>query len=291
MSSNNLGFNSSSNNLNQINQSSNSLNNNNNNNNNNNLNIINLLPQRRVPLIEVNPQLSNNSSSNNRLFNNQINNLNQRYNNNNNLLLRYFNSNNSNINNNQEENNNEPINEVSPMEVDNQILYTRYETEEEEIKEKIQSVINLLEMQFNKPEYEIDFQLIYSKCYDICLHWKSNELFQEVEKLLKNIVLNFLEEIKKLNDEEPNYNFMNRFVSKFQFFSKKNKQMSDALSYMDKIYRQNLVATGGINNSMKDEDSISLKNIYLLIYHIFLFLYSVIRPSSTFNPHALYGSQ
>ena len=275
MSSNNLGFNSSSNNLNQINQSSNSLNNNNNNNNNNNLNIINLLPQRRVPLIEVNPQLSNNSSSNNRLFNNQINNLNQRYNNNNNLLLRYFNSNNSNINNNQEENNNEPINEVSPMEVDNQILYTRYETEEEEIKEKIQSVINLLEMQFNKPEYEIDFQLIYSKCYDICLHWKSNELFQEVEKLLKNIVLNFLEEIKKLNDEEPNYNFMNRFVSKFQFFSKKNKQMSDALSYMDKIYRQNLVATGGINNSMKDEDSIIGFNAMKIYYENLIFSDSI----------------
>ena len=275
MSSNNLVFNSSSNNLNQINQSSNSLNNNNNNNNNNNLNIINLLPQRRIPVIDMNPQLSNNSSSNNRLLNNQINNLNQRYNNNNNLLLRYFNSNNSNINNNQEENNNEAINEVSPMEVDNQVIYTRYETEEEEIKEKIQSVINLLEMQFNKPEYEIDFQLIYSKCYDICLHWKSNELFKEVEKLLKNIVLNFLEEIKKLNDEEPNYNFMNRFVSKFQFFSKKNKQMSDALSYMDKIYRQNLVANGGINNSMKDEDSIIGFNAMKIYYENLIFSDSI----------------
>ena len=270
MSSNNIGFNNSSNNLNQINQSNNSINNNNNNS--YNLNIINLFPQRRIPVIGLNSQASNNSSSNNRLLNNQINSINQRYNNNNNnLLLRYFNSNNSNINNNQEENNNEPNNEVSPMEVDNQILYNKYEIEEEEIKEKIQSVLNSLELQFNKPEYEIDFQLIYSKCYDICLHWKSNELYKEVEKLLKNIVLNFLEEINKLNDEEPTYNFMNGFVNKFKFFSRKNIQASDALSYMDKIYRQNLVATGGIDNSIENEDSIIRFNSMKIYYENLIF--------------------
>ena len=260
MSLNNNGFNNSSNNINQINQSSNnSLNN-------NNLNIINLFPQRRIPVIGINPLISNNSVSN-RLLNNQINSINQRYNNNNNnLLLRYFNSNNSNINNNQEENNNEPNNEVSPMEVDNQIIYTQYEIEEEEMKDKIESIINILDLQFNKPEYEIDFQLIYSKCYDICLHWKTNELYQEVENTIKKVVLNFLEKINKLNDEEPNYNFMNSLINNFQFFSKKVLQTSDALSYMDKIYKKNLAANGGEDNSLYGEDSI-IKYKAMKIYY------------------------
>ena len=258
MSSNNILFNNSSNNINQINQSNNSINNNNNNtnnNNNNNLNIVNIFPQRRIPIMGLNPILSNNSVSN-RLLNNQINNINQRYNNNNNLLLRYFNSNSSNINNNIEENNNEENNEVSPMEVDNEIIYRKYEVEDEEMKEKIESIINLLQLQFNKPEYEIDFQLIYSKCYEICLHWKTNDLYQELEKLIKNVVLSILEEISKLNDKEPHYNFMNSFINKFNYFSKKMLQTSDALSYMDNIYKNNLVAIGGEDNSLQEQDSI-----------------------------------
>ena len=267
MSSNNIaGFNNNSNNINQINQSNNSLNN-------NNLNIINLLPQRRIPVIGMNPIISNNSVSN-RLLNNQINSINQRYNNNNNnnnLLLRYFNSNNSNINNNQEENNNEQNNEVSPMEIDGQVIYTQYEIEEEEMKEKIESLINLLNLQFIKPEYEIDFQLVYSKCYDICLHWKTNELFQEVENLIKNVVLTILEKINKLNDEEPNYNFMNSFINNFQFFSKKILQTCDALSYMDQIYKKNLAATGGEDNLCREDSAIKFKSLKIyyenLIFH------------------------
>ena len=258
MSSNNIGFSNSSNNINQINQNNNSAN--------NSLGIINIIPQRRIPGMGINPLISNNSISN-RLFNSQINNINQRYNNNNNLLLRYFNSNNSNINlnNNQEENNIEQNNEVSPMEVDNQIIYTKYEIEEEEIKEKIESLINILQIPFNKPEYEIDFQLVYSKCYEICLHWKANELYQEVEKLITKVVASILEEISKLDDEEPNYSFMNSFNSKFEFFLKKILQTSDALSYMDNIYKKNMAAAGGDEN-LQQEDS-SIKYRAMMIYY------------------------
>jgi hypothetical protein len=249
MSSNNIGFSNSSNNINQINQNNNSVN--------NSLGIINIIPQRRIPGMGINPLISNNSVSN-RLFNSQINNINQRYSNNNNLLLRYFNSNNSNINlnNNQEENNIEQNNEVSPMEVDNQIIYTKYEIEEEEIKEKIESLINILQIPFTKPEYEIDFQLVYSKCYEICLHWKANELYQEVEKLITKVVATILEEISKLDDEEPNYSFMNNFNTKFEFFLKKILQTSDALSYMDNIYKKNMAATGGEENLLQEDSSI-----------------------------------
>ena len=258
MSSNNIGFSNSSNNINQINQNNNSVN--------NSYGIINIIPQRRIPGMGINPLISNNSVSN-RLFNSQINNINQRYSNNNNLLLRYFNSNNSNINlnNNQEENNIEQNNEVSPMEVDNQIIYTKYEIEEEEIKEKIESLINILQMPFTKPEYEIDFQLVYSKCYEICLHWKANELYQEVEKLITKVVASILEEISKLDDEEPNYSFMNNFNSKFEFFLKKILQTSDALSYMDNIYKKNMAAAGGEENLLQEDSSIKYRA--MVIYY------------------------
>ena len=258
MSSNNIGFSNSSNNINQINQNNNSAN--------NSLGIINIIPQRRIPGMGINPLISNNSVSN-RLFNSQINNINQRYSNNNNLLLRYFNSNNSNINlnNNQEENNIEQNNEVSPMEVDNQIIYTKYEIEEEEIKEKIESLINILQIPFTKPEYEIDFQLVYSKCYEICLHWKANELYQEVEKLITKVVASILEEISKLDDEEPNYSFMNNFNTKFEFFLKKILQTSDALSYMDNIYKKNMAAAGGEENLLQEDSSIKYRA--MMIYY------------------------
>ena len=258
MSSNNIGFSNSSNNINQINQNNNSAN--------NSLGIINIIPQRRIPGMGINPLISNNSVSN-RLFNSQINNINQRYSNNNNLLLRYFNSNNSNINlnNNQEENNIEQNNEVSPMEVDNQIIYTKYEIEEEEIKEKIESLINILQIPFTKPEYEIDFQLVYSKCYEICLHWKANELYQEVEKLITKVVASILEEISKLDDEEPNYSFMNNFNTKFEFFLKKILQTSDALSYMDNIYKKNMAAAGGEENLLHEDSSIKYRA--MMIYY------------------------
>ena len=258
MSSNNIGFSNSSNNINQINQNNNSVN--------NSLGIINITPQRRIPGMGINPLISNNSVSN-RLFNSQINNINQRYSNNNNLLLRYFNSNNSNINlnNNQEENNIEQNNEVSPMEVDNQIIYTKYEIEEEEIKEKIESLINILQIPFTKPEYEIDFQLVYSKCYEICLHWKANELYQEVEKLITKVVASILEEISKLDDEEPNYSFMNNFNTKFEFFLKKILQTSDALSYMDNIYKKNMAAAGGEENLLQEDSSIKYRA--MMIYY------------------------
>jgi len=280
MSSNNILFNNSSNNINQINQSNNSINNNNNNNNNNinnnnnNLNIVNIFPPRRIPIMGLNPLISNNSVSN-RLLNNQINNINQRYNNNNNLFLRYFNSNSSNINNNAEENNNEENNEVSPMEVDNEIIYRKYEPEDEEMKEKIESILNLLQLQFNKPGYEIDFQLIYSKCYEITLHWKTNELYQELEKLIKNIVLSFLEEMNKLNDEEPKFNFMNSFINKFNYFSKKVLQTSDALSYMDNIYKKNLVAIGGEDNSLFEQDSIFKYKAMMIYYENLIIKYNI----------------
>ena len=121
MSSNNIAFSNSSNNINQLNPN-NSLNNNNN----NNLAIPNIVPQRGGQLLVPNQQAQNNSVSfSNPILSNHINNLNQRFSNNSNMFYRYFNSNHSNIMNNQEENIIAESYEVSPMEIDGQVIYKK----------------------------------------------------------------------------------------------------------------------------------------------------------------------
>ena len=254
MSSNNIAFSNSSNNINQLNPN-NSLNNNNN----NNLAIPNIVPQRGGQLLVPNQQAQNNSVSfSNPILSNHINNLNQRFSNNSNMFYRYFNSNHSNIMNNQEENIIAESYEVSPMEIDGQVIYKKLNIEEQEMKEKIENLINLLNMQMTQENYELDFMLAHSKCYEICQHYKWEELYNEVEKLIKKIISDFLEEMKKLSDEEPQFLFMNNFIKKFNFFKNKLKHACDAFSYLDKIYKKYMVADAqheNLQNILKDEES------------------------------------
>ena len=252
MSLNNIIFSNSSNNINQLNPN-NSINVN------NNLTIPNIIPQRGGQVLVPNPQASNNSVSfSNPILSNHINNLNQRFSNNSNLLYRYFSSNHSNIMNNQEENMIAESYEVSPMEIDNQVVYTKFNIENQEMKEKIENLIDLLNKQMTQENYELDFMLAHTKCYEICQHWKSEELYNEMEKLIKKIILDFLEEIKKLTDDEPQYLFMNNFIKNFNFFKNKLKKSCEAFSYLDKIYKKNLVAnaqTEEIQNILKNDES------------------------------------
>ena len=104
--------------------------------------------------------------------------------------------------NNQEENMIAESYEVSPMKIDNQVVYTKFNIENQEMKEKIENLIDLLNKQMTQENYELDFMLAHTKCYEICQHWKSEELYNEMEKLIKKIILDFLEEIKKLADDE-----------------------------------------------------------------------------------------
>ena len=252
MSLNNIIFSNSSNNINQLNPN-NSINVN------NNITIPNIIPQRGGQVLVPNPQASNNSVSfSNPILSNHINNLNQRFSNNSNLLYRYFSSNHSNIMNNQEENMIAESYEVSPMEIDNQVVYTKFNIENQEMKEKIENLIDLLNKQMTQEIYELDFMLAHTKCYEICQHWKSEELYNEMEKLIKKIILDFLEEIKKLTDDEPQYLFMNNFIKNFNFFKNKLKKSCEAFSYLDKIYKKNLVAnaqTEEIQNILKNDES------------------------------------
>ena len=251
MSSNNINFSNSSNNINQLNQN-NSLSN-------TNLTIPNIIPQRGGQVIVPNPQASNNSVSfSNPILSNHINNLNQRFSNNSNLLYRYFSSNHSNIMNNQEENMIAESYEVSPMEIDNQVIYTQLNIENQEMSEKIENLITLLNKQMTEEKYELDFMLAHSKCYEICQHWKWEELFNEVEKLIKKIILNFLDEIKNLPDEEPQFLFMNNFIKIYNFFKNKLKIACEAFSYLDKIYKKNMVTNAqheNIQNLLGSDDS------------------------------------
>ena len=252
MSLNNIIFSNSSNNINQLNPN-NSINVN------NNITIPNIIPQRGGQVLVPNPQASNNSVSfSNPILSNHINNLNQRFSNNSNLLYRYFSSNHSNIMNNQEENMIAESYEVSPMEIDNQVVYTKFNIENQEMKEKIENLIDLLNKQMTQENYELDFMLAHTKCYEICQHWKSEELYNEMEKLIKKIILDFLEEIKKLTDDEPQFLFMNNFIKNFNFFKNKLKKSCEAFSYLDKIYKKNLVAsaqTEEIQNILKNDES------------------------------------
>ena len=252
MSLNNIIFSNSSNNINHLNPS-NSINVN------NNLTIPNIIPQRGGQVLVPNPQASNNSVSfSNPILSNHINNLNQRFSNNSNLLYRYFSSNHSNIMNNQEENIIAESYEVSPMEIDNQVVYTKFNIENQEMKEKIENLIDLLNKHMTQENYEIDFMLAHTKCYEICQHWKSEELYNDMEKLIKKIILDFLEEIKKLSDDEPQFLFMNNFIKNFNFFKNKLKKSCEAFSYLDKIYKKNLVANAqneDIQNILKNDDS------------------------------------
>ena len=255
MSSNNMIFSNSSNNINQLNPN-NSLNNNIN----NNLLIPNIIPQRGGQVIVPNPQASNNSVSfSNPILSNHINNLNPRFNNqNSNLLYRYFNSNHSNIMNNQEENIIAESYEVSPMEIDNQVIYTKLNLENEEMSEKIENLISILNMQMTQENYELDFMLAHSKCYEICQHWKWDELYNEIEKLIKKIISDFLEDMKKKSEEEPQFFFMNKFIKKFNFFKNKLQKSCEAFSYLDKIYKKNIVADAqheNIQNLLKNDES------------------------------------
>ena len=254
MSSNNMIFSNSANNINHLNPN-NSLNNNNI----NNLAIPNIIPQRGGQVIVPNPQASNNSVSfSNPILSNHINNLNPRFNNqNSNLLYRYFNSNHSNIMNNQEENIIAEGYEVSPMEIDGQVVYTKLNLENEEMKEKIENLINILKMQMTQENYELDFMLAHSKCYEICQHWKWDELYNEIENLLKKIISDFLQDMKKKSEEEQQYFFMNKFIKTFNFFKNKLQKACEAFSYLDKIYKKNLVVDAqqeNIQNMLKNDE-------------------------------------
>lgn len=105
----------------------------------------------------------------------------------------------------------------------------------EEYQMKIDSLVEVLESEFTQQDYEIDFQLVYAKTYEICLNRMAKELYSSVKKMFEKILKSYNDTLVKLNDASPNYDFFNTLVKLFQFYKTKLEQIADALSYMERI--------------------------------------------------------
>ena len=57
-----------------------------------------------------------------------------------------------------------------PIQNSDNNIYTKYEVNMEEYQIKIESLISLLSELFTTENFEVDFQLAYSKCHEICLN-------------------------------------------------------------------------------------------------------------------------
>lgn len=109
--------------------------------------------------------------------------------------------------------------------------YSKFEPDLEEYQNKIDELLEMIEDQFTKQDYQIDFQIAYSKCHEICLNRMAKELYTSVSKLLTKIILSYQEALIKCNDND----FMNNLIQIFQFFSAKMIQISDVLSYLERV--------------------------------------------------------
>lgn len=109
--------------------------------------------------------------------------------------------------------------------------YSKFEPDLEEYQNKIDELLEMIEDQFTKSDYQIEFQIAYSKCHEICLNRMAKELYTSVSKLLSKIIISYQETLVKCNDTD----FMNSLIQIYQFFSSKMLQVSDVLSYLERV--------------------------------------------------------
>lgn len=109
--------------------------------------------------------------------------------------------------------------------------YMKYEADMEEYQLKIDSLLEMIESEFTIKGYEIDFQLAYSKCHEICLNRMAKELYMGVTKLLTKIITSYQESLIKCSQGE----FLTNLTQIYQFFSEKMIQISDTLSYLERV--------------------------------------------------------
>ena len=109
--------------------------------------------------------------------------------------------------------------------------YMKYEADMEEYQLKIDSLLEMIESEFTIKGYEIDFQLAYSKCHEICLNRMAKELYMGVTKLLTKIITSYQESLIKCSQGE----FLTNLTQIYKFFSEKMIQISDTLSYLERV--------------------------------------------------------
>ena len=135
-----------------------------------------------------------------------------------------------------------------PIQNSDNNIYTKYEVNMEEYQIKIESLISLLSELFTTENFEVDFQLAYSKCHEICLNRMAKELYNEVVKLFNKIVSSYKEQLLNISFPDNLSLFFEKITNNFEFYSKKISQISDMLSYMDRIRERSHLNDLSISN-------------------------------------------
>ncbi len=140
------------------------------------------------------------------------------------------------------------VNYNIPIQNSDNNIYTKYEVNMEEYQIKIESLISLLSELFTTENFEVDFQLAYSKCHEICLNRMAKELYNEVVKLFTKIVSSYKEQLLIIPFPDNISLFFEKITNNFEFYSKKISQISDMLSYMDRIRERSHLNDLSISN-------------------------------------------
>lgn len=114
---------------------------------------------------------------------------------------------------------------------------------------KITSLISQIENMYLKNSKNnnsfniVNFQLIYSKCHEICHDRMFEELYSKFMSLIQAIVTSYAVKLQSLQvhrvDKSTSENFMNCLIENFLYFKSVSQTVSDSLLYLERI-RQKL---------------------------------------------------
>lgn len=97
---------------------------------------------------------------------------------------------------------------------------------------KIIYLIETVEKIYKDKNFQINFQLTYSKCHEICQNRMASELFSSLNTLLARIVNTHHENLMLYTNEDD---FVNYLIDTFFKYKNSSATVSDSLLYMDRI--------------------------------------------------------
>lgn len=99
-------------------------------------------------------------------------------------------------------------------------------------KNKMDNLISIIEKVYSNRTYEINFQLIYSKCHELCQNRKAKELYQWIEILTDKIVNNYELTLSALNNKDE---FYLHLIDIFSFYKSRSLAICDSLLYLERV--------------------------------------------------------
>jgi hypothetical protein len=96
---------------------------------------------------------------------------------------------------------------------------------------KVNHLLEILEKIFISPNYDVNFQLIYSKCHEICQNRMTNDLYSMIDVLINKIIQSYYEKLILVPDSE----YLKEYISTFFYFQTKTQAITDALLYMERV--------------------------------------------------------